>query len=74
MEKVDEIVKSTPGVADWVSISGYSLLSGTNGSNLGLVAVVFEPWEERTDPQESQDAIVAHLRTELPEARKMASV
>jgi HAE1 family hydrophobic/amphiphilic exporter-1 len=65
MEKVDDIVKSTPGVADWVSISGYSLLSGTNGSNLGLVAVVFKPWEERTDPQESQDAIVAHLRTEL---------
>jgi HAE1 family hydrophobic/amphiphilic exporter-1 len=74
MTKVDEIVKNTPGVADWVSISGYSLLSGTNGSNLGLVAVVFKPWEERTDPKESQDAIVAHLRSELSKVQEAIGV
>ena len=65
MDQVDEIMKTTPGVADWVSVSGFSLLSGTNGSNLGMVAVVFKPWEDRQDPSESQDAIVGHLRTEL---------
>jgi HAE1 family hydrophobic/amphiphilic exporter-1 len=74
MGKVDEIVKNTPGVADWVSISGFSLLSGTNGSNLGLVAVVFKPWDERKAPEESQEAIVAHLRKELNQLRDAVAV
>ncbi len=74
MKRVDEIMKNTPGVADWVSISGYSLLSGTNGSNLGLVAVVFKPWDERKDPRESQDAIVGHLRTELAKIQEAVAV
>ena len=63
--QIDEIMKNAPGVADWVSVSGYSLLSGTNGSNLGLLAIVFHPWEERQDPSLSQDAILTHLRTEF---------
>ena len=65
MAKLDEIYKNTPGVADYVSISGYSLLSGNNGSNLGLAAVIYKPWDERTTPEETQDAILAHLRAEF---------
>jgi HAE1 family hydrophobic/amphiphilic exporter-1 len=65
MRELDEIAENTPGVADWVSVTGFSLLGGTNGSNLGLMAIVFEPWEERQAPHLSQDAIVAHLRTEF---------
>ena len=63
--KLDEVFKNTPGVADYVSISGYSLLSGNNGSNLGLAAVIYKPWDDRTTPQETQDAILAHLRSEF---------
>ena len=58
---IDEVYRDTPGIADWVSISGYSLLSGNAGSNLGMSVVIFEPWEERTTPELSQDAIVAAL-------------
>ena len=65
LEKLDEIYKNTPGVADFVSISGYSLLSGNNGSNLGLAAVIYKPWDERTTPEETQDAILAHLQSEF---------
>ena len=65
MRQLDEIMENTPGVADWVSVAGYSILSGTNGSNLGLMAIVFEPWEARREPHLSQDAIVAHLRAEF---------
>lgn len=70
MTKLDEIVKATPGVADWVSIVGYSLLSGNNGGNLGLMAIIYEPWEERTDPALSQEAIVAHLRREFSKVQE----
>ena len=65
LAKLDEIFENTPGVADWISISGYSLLSRNNGSNLGLAAVIYKPWDERTTPQETQDAILAHLRSEF---------
>ncbi len=65
MARIDEIVKQTPGVADWITISGFSLLSGANGSNLGLVAIVFEPWEERQTQELSQDGIIAHVRREF---------
>jgi len=65
MKKLNDIYDDTPGVREWVSVSGYSLLSGNAGSNLGLTAVVFEDWGDRTDPSESQDAIVAHLQKEF---------
>ncbi len=65
LAELDEILKATPGVANRVAISGYSLLSGNNGSNLGLVAVMYKPWDERTSPEETQEAIVAHLRAEF---------
>ncbi|MDG2383495.1 MAG: multidrug efflux RND transporter permease subunit [Pirellulaceae bacterium] len=65
MKQIDKIMESTPGVADWVSIAGYSLLSGTSGSNQGLVVVVFEPWEDRTTPQLSQRGILTHIRKQF---------
>ncbi len=65
LTKMDKIVAETPGVADWISISGYSLLSGTNGGNLGLMAIIYEPWDERSAPELSQASIVAHLRREF---------
>ncbi len=64
---IDDIMKGTPGVRDWISVAGYSLLSGTNGSNLGLVVVVFEDWEDRTTPELSQDGILAHIRSKFAE-------
>ncbi len=72
MDKLDQILEKTPGVSDRVSIAGFSLLTGNNGANLGMIAVVMDPWEERTNESvNSQAAIVEHLRREfgsIPEA------
>jgi len=65
LKKLDKIAKDTPGVANFISISGYSLLSANNGGNLGLMAIVYEPWDERQTPELSQESIVAHLRKEF---------
>ena len=65
LEQLNEIVKDTPGVANYISVAGYSLLSANNGGNLGLMAIVYEPWEARQTPELSQDSIVAHLRREF---------
>ena len=72
IEELDEIFKNTPGVADWISISGYSLLSGNNGSNLGLAAVMLKPWDERTASEESLRSIVQHLQTEFSKVEEAA--
>lgn len=65
IDKIDGILRETEGVADWVSIAGFSLLSGTSGSNQGLVVVVYKPWEERTTRIESQPGILRRLRMEF---------
>lgn len=65
LAKLDQILENTPGVADWLDVSGYSLLSGSNGSNQGLGVVIFKPWDERTTPAETQSGILAHLATEF---------
>ena len=65
LEQMDKIAANTPGVTDWISVSGYSLLSATNGGNMGLMAIIYKPWEERQTPELSQESIVAHLRREF---------
>ena len=65
MDQVDEVIRNTAGVENWLTISGYSLLSGTSSSNTAMAIVIYKPWDERTKPNEQQDAIVAHLRKEL---------
>ena len=65
LKEVEAIYQDTPGISDWVSISGYSLLSGNAGSNLGLSVVIFEPWEDRETPQLSQAGIVGQLQSKF---------
>jgi HAE1 family hydrophobic/amphiphilic exporter-1 len=62
MRQVEEIYSEIPGVADNVSIAGYSLLGGYAGSNLGFSIVILDPWDERTDPKKSLPAILENLK------------
>jgi HAE1 family hydrophobic/amphiphilic exporter-1 len=62
VRQMDTIVKETPGVKDWFTLGGYSLLDGTNVSNAATLFIIMEPWEERTDPDLSQEAILGRLR------------
>lgn len=65
LEKVNRIIAETPGVSDWNSVGGYSILDGTIASNSSTFFIVFKPWEQRRDPSLSQEAILARLRSEL---------
>lgn len=77
MEKLDEIFRNTPGISDWLSISGFSLLTGSNGSNLGLAVAIYDPWEARQTPELSQPGIVQSLQRQfaaVPDAVAFAFV
>lgn len=65
LTKIDKVLAETPGVADWLSISGFSLLGGNNGSNLGLAVIIYDPWDERLTPETSQDGILAAVRAQF---------
>jgi HAE1 family hydrophobic/amphiphilic exporter-1 len=39
-----------------------------------MVAVVYEPWGDRTDPSASQDAIVTHLRQQAANVEAAVSI
>ena len=62
VEQVNQIISETPGVAGWNTVGGNSLFDGANAPNAATFYVVLKPWDERTDPSLSQEAIVADLR------------
>jgi len=62
--KVDEILKKTPGIAQWVTIGGLSLLDNANVSTTFSTFVIYESWEKRGSKL-SQDVILANLRKEM---------
>ena len=70
LDKLDNILEQTPGIQDWVSLGGYSLIDGTNASNAATVFVIMKPWEERTDSGLSQEAILANLQRQLSQIQE----
>ncbi|HEX2239201.1 MAG TPA: efflux RND transporter permease subunit, partial [Gammaproteobacteria bacterium] len=62
MDQVEGLLKRTPGVANVISIAGFSVLSG--GPNSGLAIVTLQPWEER-GPSEQVDAILRELQPQF---------
>src|SRR5665213_1264017 len=64
MEDIGKTARATDGVADVISISGYSLLSGST-TNGGLAIVVLKPWSQRTSPATQIDGILTGVKSQL---------
>jgi hydrophobe/amphiphile efflux-1 (HAE1) family protein len=45
-----DIAKETDGVADVLTVAGYSMLTSSPASNSALAVIVLDPWDERTTP------------------------
>ncbi|MBG7601849.1 MAG: multidrug efflux RND transporter permease subunit [Gammaproteobacteria bacterium] len=65
VREAEAIVKQQPGVANVMSVAGYSILKQGVASNGALVIAVLDPWEERTAPELHEDAIVRQLHGKL---------
>jgi len=75
LAQVEEIARSTPGVANVITVSGYSILAGALSTNSGLAVVVFEPWDDRTTPELRLGGIYRHLQgafNQITQANVMA--
>jgi multidrug efflux pump len=64
MNKISKIARDTPGVAHTVSISGTSFLLSTNGSNLGSMFVVMEPFDERKSHDRYDETIARKIQAQ----------
>jgi hydrophobe/amphiphile efflux-1 (HAE1) family protein len=64
MNDVVANLRATDGVADVISISGYSLLSGST-TNSALAIVVLKPWADRTSTSTKIDGMLANVRARL---------
>ena len=66
VKKINEIFKNTPGIAEWVTIGGQSILDSTVVSNAASFYIILEDFEERGgDPNRTHEAILEHLRKEF---------
>ncbi len=61
--RIEELLADTPGVADVITISGYSLLSGAISSNAAFAIAVLEPWDQRTTAETSLRGVHRSLMT-----------
>lgn len=64
LAKVSEMIQKTPGVADVIAVSGFSIISGAS-ENVGLAVVVLEPWSARKTPELQLAGLMGRVRAEL---------
>lgn len=64
MDDITNLVLEDPAVSDIISVSGYSLLSGS-GTNTGLGVVVLKDWAEREATELQPAATVQRLNNQL---------
>ncbi len=62
MKRMEEIGRKTPGVKFTFAVTGFSVLSGTNQSNTGVMFLSLEDFDKRAgDPHKSMEAILGSL-------------
>ena len=64
-KKVEEILKNTPGIEHYQTVTGLSLMSIAQNTYSGFFFVTLKEWKERKKPEEQYDAIMAYLNNEL---------
>jgi HAE1 family hydrophobic/amphiphilic exporter-1 len=68
--QLDRILEKTPGIQDWVSLGGFSLIDGTNASNAATVFIIMTPWEQREEPSLGQLAILMNLQRQFSQIQE----
>ncbi len=65
MKKIDTIIAETPGVHEWFTIGGLSLLDQSSAPNAGTLFITFKDWEERLPQGLTQEVILGKLRSKF---------
>jgi multidrug efflux pump len=63
--QVEDIIRPIPGVQGVLSVVGLNFIDYVAASNQAFFVVRLKPYDQRTDPSQSVDAILARLRPQL---------
>jgi HAE1 family hydrophobic/amphiphilic exporter-1 len=65
VKQVEDIVRPIPGVEGVLSVVGLNFIDYVAASNQAFFVIRLKPYEERTNPSESANAIISSLRPRL---------
>jgi hydrophobe/amphiphile efflux-1 (HAE1) family protein len=65
VDRVSDILKKTPGIADVMAVAGFNVLTFTTAPNWAVAWVVLKPWSERRSAEMRLDAILAKVRPQF---------
>jgi HAE1 family hydrophobic/amphiphilic exporter-1 len=65
VKQVEDIVRPVPGVQGILSVVGLNFIDYVASSNQAFFVIQLKPYELRTDPAQSANAILARLRPQL---------
>lgn len=58
LQKASNILNRLDGVETFITINGFSMMSGANSSNAGTIFVILKNWDQRKAASESAEALV----------------
>ncbi len=68
--RIEEILAETEGVAHYITIGGFSILSGANSPNSAFVIIILDEWDDRPDEDLHADAITAKLNQQFSQIQE----
>jgi HAE1 family hydrophobic/amphiphilic exporter-1 len=74
IEKIDKLLANTAGVADVISVTGYSALDAVVQPNSGTCFVVFDNWSERPGHELSYIGIIEKITPQLNAIREANTI
>ena len=69
MEQVKNILKETPEVAHYSTVSGYGLIAG-QGTSYGTIIIKLKPWDERKVKDHTAEAVMTRLNAQFSEIKE----
>jgi hydrophobic/amphiphilic exporter-1 (mainly G- bacteria), HAE1 family len=68
MNKIMQVVRTTPGILHYTAISGFNILNGGATSNSGSMFIMLKPWAERTTPQTMMAGLMDNMKKRIAAA------
>src|SRR5262249_17776399 len=64
-QRLNSVIRETPGVENWLVLGGFSLLDGTAAPNACTAFIAWRDWKERKTPELQQQALKQRVDAEF---------
>jgi len=64
IKQIDGFLQETPGIADWITFGGLSILDSLNQPNMAAIFIMYTDWDKRPKGV-TQESILRHVQARL---------